>query len=412
MQRLWLFISVVTMSSLKGMLYDNRFWPIYPEPFLSRQAYPATSWFLGMRGIFVGADHCYTQDDSEKDLFSITGIYDELTIDTALQKIGIIPQSLIRPDLQSLGTITWASPGKISLRGGTLETQIYLCDWFSWGGSLFVGEEESHQQSILSPTVRGTVSLADAEELIAVNTQLLELLNINPFSYRGVVFGDIDLHLGFHARARYWFKIHELDAEFRFGIYAPSSQPWSVANPAALPIGGDGHTGIYGQSNMYLLLNDDISAGWALQVCKRLPRTALHRMPLLTEPILYGSLVGCARVNPGLTVAFNPYVQYGGLRQGFGLALGYYLVHHAQDTWTANQLPNPALQPNIKLLQDNSTWGSDHFSISAFYDFGYEREGACHAPLISLTVDIPWKGPVTYQVTKAHTISLRIELRL
>jgi len=412
MQALWLLVGCLTMNMLHGMVYDNRFWPLYPEPYMSRQAYYDTRWFLTMRGMFLGSDGCFTQVDSERELYQVFGDYDELVLDNALQKVGTMQSSLLRPDLRSLEKIPWNVPGKVSLRGAALETEFFILDWLSCGGSLFIGEEQAHRHGFLARNETLTIPQADREELIRADYLMHQALQLQPASYHGVLFGDIDLHIGAHLKASYWFKIHQLDCEFRFGVYAPSSQRGLLQNPAALPIGGNGHTGLYGQWNVYALLNEDISCGWALQVCKRLSKTSLQRMPALTEPTNYGAILAPARVNPGVNIAFNPYVQMGGLREGFGLAIGYFLVHHAQDTWSVDQAICEQFQPNISLLQERSLWGSDHFSVTAFYDFGYEKEDGYYRPLVSLIVDIPWKGPVTFQTLKSHAISLRLEMRL
>jgi hypothetical protein len=412
MQAILLLIGCLTINTVRAMVYDNRFWPLYPEPYMSRQAYYNTTWFLSVRGIFVGADSAYTQLESERDLYGVFGDYDELTIDSALQKIGVITTSLIRPDLRSFDKLPWIAPGKVSLRGAALETEVFMLDWLSCGGSLFIGEEQAHRNAILIGPEMTKLPQADREELIQVDHQLHSLLQLQPPSYHGVLFGDIDLHLGGHLKASYWYKIQQLDCEFRFGVYTPSSERGFLQNPVALPIGGSGHTGLYGQWNLYALLNEDIACGWSLQVCKRLPKTSWQRMPALAEPTNYGAIIAPACVNPGVTVAFNPYVQMGGLREGFGLAIGYFLVHHAQDVWSINQTICEQFQPNIKLLEERSRWGADHFSVTAFYDFGYEKEDGYYRPLISLIVDIPWKGPVTLQTLKSHAISLRCEMRL
>jgi hypothetical protein len=288
---------------------------------------------------------------------------------------------------------------------------VYLNHYISMGGSLYVGDRQAHaHQLFINETLK--LSPADITELRASNLALQRLLNLVPLCEHAAVFGDTDLFIKGRVTADYWCKIHHLDVGLRFGTWLPSGTQASFTDPVSLPIGGNGHLGFYGQLDGMFLLNDTISAGFSLNVSKRLPKTATHRLPLLTEPTNYGALIACATVSPGVTVAFNPYVQIGGIREGLGLMAGYFLVHHTTDYWSVSDEINKQYSPNLKILEGGSSWGSDHFSVAAWYDFGFEKPDATSAPIVSLIVDIPWKGPVTERVTKAHAISLRIESRL
>ena len=67
---------------------------------------------------------------------------------------------------------------------------------------------------------------------------------------------------------------------------------------------------------------------------------------------------------------------------------------------------------HICQLANHSSWGSDYLSIGAFYDFGYDKDAAKHAPIISLFVDVPFHGLVAEYTSRTHSVSLRIESRL
>lgn len=413
-RRIWLLLPnlLILFSTMHCMIYDNRFWPLYPERFLLYQAHPCSRWYAGARGIFLGADDSYILDQDDADaLFLVYGAYDEAIIDRALQKAGLTTGSLLSPTQQQLTSIKWNTPGKMSLRGCALETEIYLFDYMSIGGSLFVGNMLSHVTATLAEQSQEG-GPGNRIALIAANARMLALLGLADPCYSSVVFGDIDLYCKGRVTADYWYTINHLDVSGRFGLYIPSGTRTNLWSPVSFPVGGNGHLGVYGQIDGMFRLKELMSVGFSLQLSKRLGRTFMQRLPALTEPTNYGALVLPAHTDPGITIAFNPYIQVGGIRGGLGLMGGYYLVYHAQDTVTVSDALYVAYAPNTGLVDERSAWGSDHFSAAVWYDFGYESDRSWSKPLISLTLDIPWKGPVTKLVPKSHAISLRIEFEL
>lgn len=412
----WLFfIACLTHLTMQSMIYDNRFWPLYPQRFLTYQACPYARWYWSVRGVFIGADSCFLDDEQGEDegeLFELFGKYDELVLNRALLASGKIAESLLRPDLQTLEALPWNLNGKMSLRGCAVESEGYITPHFSLGGSLFVGHMQSHANGILASKLTQILGPGDLQELRTADAAMHRALLLDAPCWSTLAFGDIDIYAKGRFCRDYWYKMHHFDASFRLGLYLPSGERGSLFNPVSLPIGGNGHLGVYGQFDVNILLNDLLSTGFLLQGIKRLPRTSSQRMPLLTEPTNYGAIIAPARVDPGLTFVFNPYVQIGGLREGLGAFLGYNLVHHSKDTWCVSDEILADLKPNLELLEQRSIWGSDHFTAGIWYDFGYDCEKVWYKPVISVIVEIPWEGPVTRMVPKAHSISLRIESQL
>lgn len=412
---LFLLVSCFLQLSLQGMIYDNRFWPLYPERFLTYQACPYATWYWSARGVFIGADRGFLSEELGEDeggLFEIFGKYDEIVLNRALVESGVIAESLLRPDFETLGEIPWDFNGKMSLRGCAIESEGYILPFLSIGGSLFVGHMQSHKNGFLTHKIIQMLGPGDLQELRTADAAIHQALQVDPPCWSTLAFGDIDLYFKGRFFRDYWYKMHHFDIAFRLGFYLPSGERGSRYNPVSLPIGGNGHFGIYGQCDVNIVLNDLLSTGFLLQGIKRLPRTSTQRMPVLTEPTNYGVLLAPARVDPGLTLVFNPYVQIGGLRNGLGAFFGYNLVHHSQDTWCVSDEILTTKKPNLKLLEQRSKWGSDHFTAGLWYDFGYDCEKVWHKPVISVMVEIPWQGPVTHMVPKAHSVSLRIESQL
>lgn len=403
-----LLICIICMSlNLSAAYYDNQFWPLYPKKFFTWQQHPTASGYMGVRGLFLGADNSFITDDDEQDLFGIFGNYNELILNQALLNTGAITNSLIPPQYLTLPDIPWSSAGKMSLRGIMFEYEFDPWWFLSFGGSIFLGHSQIHRLSTLQGIERLHLHPGDVRALQEANVAIQDTLGLCPPCFTQWAFGDLNFFIKGHYVADYFFKLQHLDTSLACGVLIPTAPKRKINNPVSLPIGGDGHWGLYGQWDLDAILKEDLSAGFSLWFCKRLSKTSVQRMPVLTEPTNYGALILPAQVNPGLTIAFFPYVQISGLRGGFGAAIGYYMVRHFSDRWCIDGLSTT--KPNLGLLHERSKWGRDDFMVSLFYDLGYDCDAVWYRPLISVSVDIPWDGPVTLRVPKTHGISLRIE---
>jgi hypothetical protein len=401
-------------SSVHAMVYDNRFWPLYREPFFSLKS----GYFeYGLRAVFMGSGHQFTQSVEESltesteslPLFRIYGKYDQVVLDRALQEAGITTQSVLRSDMRSIDAINWLQHGKIGLKGGVIELFLPFGCYGGLGASFLIGKVNSHLELQQACSIR--LSPGDEQELILANKKIHTLLGLKPPCYSGLVFGDVDLYLRANMIRDYWHKFHHVDMGFNLGVMIPSAQAGHVNNPAFVPVGGEKHWGIYGAFEGTFVLKEDLAVGLLLRVNKRFPRTSIQRMPFLTEPTNFGVLVGPLRVNPGVTVIFEPRFQVNCLRDGLGFNIAYILVYHFEDSFQDKRC-DQTVPANLALLKTRSSWGTDYVSATALYDFGYDREDESCAPIISLTVDIPFSGAVAKRASKTHSISLRIESRI
>lgn len=408
-----LLLWLCAAQSVHAMTYDNRFWPLFREPFFSFQD---ATFDYGVRALFMGSHRMYAQSveealmfGDEHPLYRLYGLYDEVVLDKALRDAGITQDSLFRSDLQTMSNAHWAQHGKISLCGGVIEAFLNVSQAVGIGTSLLLAKVNAHVD--LEPNFDRGLTPGDAQELMLANKKMHDLMGLTAPCYSNFTAGDVDLYLRFHAKRDYWCRIHHLDVGCNLGFLIPTAKKASIYNPAAIALGADGHFGMYGEFEGRFVLKDDIAVGLLFRVSKRFARTSVQRMPLLTEPTNYGVLVGPARVSPGVTLVFEPRLELTGLRDGLGVNVAYILTHHFEDSWS-DRRSDQKMPANIALLQERSSWGSDYVSVSALYDFGYEREDSLIAPILSLTVDIPFKGAATKRVSKTHAISLRIESRL
>lgn len=413
-----LAVGISSLSSLHAMVYDNRFWPLYPQPFFSNQN---VTWDYAGRAVFWGADNAFgsqlgdeVQDNFHEDedmpLFQLYGRYDQVKIDKALRQAGIITTSLLRSDMRvnrNFESIPWNMFGKINTKGAVFETFVHLGQYLGIGGSYVFGKVNSHLQ--LERNRREslpTLSPGDEQELVLMNQRMSELLHLTTPSYSHFSSGDLDLYARFHVVRDYCHKFRRFDAGVNLGFLIPTASHIPLNNPAALSLGGYNHFGMYGAFDGTFVLKEDLTFGLLFRLSQRFSKTACHRMPIANEPINYGAVVGLAKVSPGLTIIFSPRIQMDGLRDGLGINVAYQLVYHKADEW------EPLVCANQRAIERRSSWGSDYMSVSAFYDFGYDKDCARTAPILSMTVDVPFEGLVTKRVSKTYGVSLRIESRL
>lgn len=408
-----LFSMLFCMSTMHAMVFDNRFFPLYSQPFLS---HIQATWEYSLRAAFWGSRHSFgggieetmVEGDSLP-LFRIDGPYDQVLLDKALQDAHITSGSLFRSDMRTISSLPYRPQGQLSLKGLVFESFLRLGSSFGLGISMLAGKVKSHLE--LERDCGRPFSLGEEEEILLVNKKIHETLGLKPPCYSAPVFGDIDLYARWYTTRDYWYRINHLDVGLDLGLLIPTAPAVDINNPASIPIGGNKHFGMYGAFEGTFVLKEDVTVALLLRVNKRFARTSVQRMPFNGEPLNYGVLTGCARVNPGPTVIFSPRVQLDGLRDGLGLNVAYFLVYHFKDHWT-DMRKDKSAPANIEALESRSIWGSDYFSVTAYYDFGYDKPHAWCAPIISLTVDVPFQGAVTQRVSKTHGISLRIESRL
>jgi len=415
-----LSIVLVIAHAAQAMVYDNRFWPLYAQPFLSSQD---ARWKFSVRATFMNASEAFgapideeMMEGEEIPVFQLGGIYDEVLVDQALRNAGVISESLFRsdmrfvtshPDLHHFG-FPFRQDGNISLQIGVFETFLELTRHLGIGGSFFAGKVRSHFALIREGT---RFSPGEEKEILLINQKIHEVLKLTPPSYSATVISDTDLYARIFTTAHYKCKIRYLDVGLNLGVMIPTAAGDNFCNPAFIPVGGNKHFGMYAAFEGKFVLKEDLIFGLLLRVNKRFARSACYRMPVGSEPLHFGAIIGPARVNPGVTVIFSPRIQLDGLRNGLGVNLAYTLVHHFRDTWT--DLRKDKMVPvNINALEVRSGWGSDYGTITGFYDFGYDKEDACHAPVISFTVDIPFRGVVDKRIGKTYAVSIRIESRL
>lgn len=399
-----LFFVTVLVSTAQAMVFDNRFLPLLLKPFTRRC--DALS-HVRVQPFFMHADRAFS-DGFRLSIPDIEGVYDQRVLARALVATG--HEEPLRSDFRSRTSIPWRRRGRLDAQGLAFLYEQALTDWLSVGfDALFAHISMRHEFLLRGP--EGRLPEGDRNYLFSVKDKMHRDLGVTPALFSHTGFGDIDFYFRIGKMWHYTLKFRRIDAGFKMGILAPTAKARNLKNPAAIPLGGDKHWGIYGDLHSEWEFKEDLSAGLMLRASKRFEKTRTMRMPLLNEPTQYGAIVGPVRVDPGWTFVFNPYVSLSGLRRGFGLKALYTLVAHLNDTFSDKRPASVQrrLPSRLAAIESCSSWGAEHVSVGAYYDFGRVWDCPTLYPKISAYWDIPVNWLVSKRASKTNSVSLMVE---
>lgn len=428
----------------EAMSFDNRYFPLLFKPQSHDVCRP--SW-LATQTFFMYADRSFLymksaglpEVDGSQDERSATDTegYDQAQIARALVASGRVDQNPLRADLQGR-KIPWDRQGVLTAQGVAFYfEQSLACNWHIGANGLFIHYNNAHEFLFKDTCITTAENLGERTYLFLANEKMTQLLGLRNSIATDTAFGDIDFYLRFGNIWEYIYKFRKVDVGIRLGGIAPTGSVRDIFNPASLPVGGNGHWGIYVAFDTELELKEDWTFGCYARVNHRFPKTSLQRMPVLTsveipsnqlvnsqgnnsdqlvcsyynpEPSFYGALIGCARVSPGPTFIFAPYGKIECLRDALGVGLGYTLVAHLQDRWLDLRV-NDTIKSNLDHVIKNSKWTSQYITILAFYDFGKFKLEPSLSPTLTLAWDMPvdWSG--TRNVYLTNSVSLILETK-
>ncbi len=408
------FLLCLIGSTSKAWVADNRFLPeFYPHVNHYRTwESPSTSY---LDGLFMVGHDAFDHEDDEKEvgIFDIFGNYDENKLAQAIVAIGLPDPFDAFPTLQRFRgqEILWNMESKIQAQGAVFQFEQQVWDYLWIGGSSFFLHLYSRINFELNPHTIRTLSISP-EDQISLD-QMRRLMNdeigIFPPVVSKVGFSDIDVYLRLGSMWEYLCKFRKVDAGFSFGGLIPTGLMRTIQNPASIPIGGDGHWGVYLKGDLELELKEDWKAGAWFRINKRFKKYRTERLQVVDEQQLFGVVQGRVAINPGWTFLFAPYGRLENIREGFGLELGYVITHHMQDDWKDArevQIPTVNLQEIIK----RSSWTSEYVMVEAFFDSARILPSYCKAPIISFRWDVPIRFFAAKGAAKTNRIMLGIEL--
>ncbi|MBA3752417.1 hypothetical protein H0X06_06565 [Candidatus Dependentiae bacterium] len=392
-------------GSLQAMVFDNRFLPLYFKPHTRRCDAP---YWIRIQPFFMQADRAFS-DDKHANIPDIDGSYDQIALANALVSRG--RENPLRSDFQLRTTLPWTRRGRLNAQGISVYFEQPVGCYTALGVGTVFGSVNVRHEFLL----RGAELLlpeGDRDYLYQVKEKMHEELGITPAFYKHTGFGDVDCYVRFGTAFDYTLKCRRLDPTLKFGFLVPTQSRTPCNNPAAVPLGGQGHWGVYGAVEFETECKEDLIVGFNFRAIKRFKKSYPIRIPLAGEPSSYGASVALVTVDPGWTFVANPYFSFEGLREGFGLKVQYTLVSHQKDFLTDKSIVDVPRSRTAALncIRERSSWGTEHVTIGAFYDFGKIRECPNLYPKLSAYWDIPVDWLVSKRAAKTNCVSLMLEL--
>ncbi len=432
----WILLLILscTSSSLLGMTYDNRFFPLLDKP-IRRHENPGFFFRLQPFVMFAHDSSIREEefDDENSHLFDMEGGLYYSSLHDSIKLSGKSSELLVHPDLLlRCRNLWWSRPGRLDSAGLALRWYYSLTNhWEIGGSSLLMGARSRFTTFLRTP---GDIVLTpgDKSDIQTSQSRFMDLAGIKSFLWTKFGVGDTDLYLRFGAHKDYFLRCKTLDAGIKLGMIAPTGVQHELDNPASLPFGGNGHWGLYFDGAVDSELKDDLFAGFNLRFIHRFRDTKSIRVPLLKQgiadrtdstsvsdssdgtrdfknlPLSFAPHIKRVRVDSGFTFVFSPYVGFGDLRDGFGVQIGYTLILHNHDRLSPREDDEFPLIDR-ELFQHRSEWNREYVTVSLMYDLAKDREYRGRAPLLSLDVDIPVDILASKQSFKTYAVSLRIE---
>ncbi|HBL98528.1 TPA: hypothetical protein DDZ86_02700 [Candidatus Dependentiae bacterium] len=383
-------------------------------PFLERKPFIAhhPNFLWSIQPFILTADSAYDEHGNDKGLFDFNyQNYGLRQLDDALLASQRTTQSLIRSDWRaSLSNGPYEMGGCLHGMGLAFNAFWPFCDHFGLGARTALMQIDTALELLPDMHMFENISQGpgDERELILIRERIHQAMGLVPPVYSSFSASDTEIYGKLYTVRDYEYKCQYIDAGIALGAVLPTAQRRDINNPASIPCGENGLWGLFVEGNVDATLKEN----WWLSVLLRfqqcLPQTALHRMPVDKEPANYGALIGPARVKPGFTLVFSPYLMFENIRAGLGLRLGYTLVRHFRDCWTDCR-KDRTIPANLETLNNDSVWGIGHVHCGMFYDLAHGRRKHALMPIISLTVDIPVDWFVSERAMKTYGVSLAVE---
>ena len=404
------FCGILFFSLAQGVI-DNRF----RDPALNHQVFIThdtdTQTVCIIQPFVETAHHSFDVFGKKSGLYDIGPLYSITAINNALLATKRIDQSLIPTYWTNLLTNgIYNMRGRLQTQGVAFHVYHEISNHWAFGIRGEGLHENSRMELVRDATFDGGLELTDGNlhELTLLQEKIDTALGLNPPLWNDWLLGDLELYVRLFNHARYAYKCRFIDAGLALGIIVPAAPARNINNPAALPMGGDRHWGIYVEGSFDAIVRHDIRAGFLLRYQQRFSRTSTLRVPTGNEPINFGAIVGDISVSPGLTLMFAPYLIKENLRDGFGMRLGYTGVKHFKDTFSDRRV-NPKAPINYGVLCANSEWGLDYVTLGFLYDFAYDKVERNVEPVVSLLVDVPVDFLWSSRAAQTYGIALAVE---
>lgn len=390
------FLKLVLVSTvgialnLSAGVIDNRYLPQF-DPMYLRKAEPMGSFDLNL--LAMSGERGHDNRGKKVNYPEIMGKYNLSQVALGLQKTQGI--NFLRPEWQPLNDIIWDMEGKLQAQGVHLGVERQIADWLAVGMQLDVLHVSSRIDFLINSDTKFMLKLDPGStlELYRALSDTNRALGLSADQWSKSGISDIDLYLRFSIIREYVLKCRQVDAGVKLGTYLPSGVCRDLNNPASVPFGGNGHTGIYVEFDLNLEVKEDWFVGVWAQVVHRLPLTQELRMPAASsdkpEILTFGTVTGRGWVDVGTTFGIQPFLVLRDLADGFGVRLAYTYRHHSSDWW-ADLRSDKTIATYLSGVRELTKWQSEYVTIGLIYNLWEtddERRGP--VPMFYLNWDQP-----------------------
>lgn len=398
-----LFLISFVVIDINAMI-DNKFLPLY-RPEYTR--YPCKKSIFGSNVFFLFANQGRSHTDSCVNVPEINGTYDLLQLSQALEITG--KRNPLSPQWRSLTRIPWKLKGKIEGEGFWFGYEQALGN-LSLGISVYALKLISKQGLFLPETTIKELRLDKGGESTLRQEQLEanKLLGIDSLQFSKFGLSDIDLYARYGIVKEYVNKFRKIDLSLTLGTLLPTGHKRNINIPSSIPFGGNGHIGLYGRTDVILELKDDLTVGFWLEICKRFSKNQQMRLPVNNELLEYGALITPVRVNPGVTVGFQPFVALTDIQDGVGIRFAYTIISHDNDQLD-DLRANRKTPISIYDAAEKSSWFTQYANFRLMYDFSKAVHNRKITPLLYLDWDMPTSVFESHNSSHTNRISLGFE---
>lgn len=394
---------------IQGMI-DNRF----RDPVLNHHAFitlgsERCTWYT-VQPFFETAHHSVNGMSQEVPFFDYDIPYFLPRINQAVLQSGRSATSLIPSYWQAgLKTGAFKMTGHFETQGLAFHGYHLFSEHWAAGIRADVFHAQTHMELIRVPPFDSIInSPGDVNELLEIIKNLDKALHTRARAWSEWIFDDIELYVQLFKQESYCYKCRFVDAGLCLGLVVPVAPGREIDNPASLSLGGDGHWGMFVDATVDAILRYDLRAGIWLRYQQRFPKTNFLRVPTAQEPTMFGAVTGNFYVSPGPTFFASVYLAKEGLREGFGLRVGYTLIKHFADQFT-DERKNKTVPVNYIALTEGSEWGQDYVTFGLLYDFSYGKVERSYEPVVTLLIDAPVDVFVTQRAARTYGISIVLE---
>lgn len=398
--------ALVATSDSYAMAINNRYLPWYTQPFgrtLDIRSHVHGELF------FMTGDKAFARSDETKGIPEVWGKYDQKLASEALLSMGIVNPSILLAQWQTQKTILWDVDQKIESQGFAIDGEWALARGISFGGSCAFMRVNCNQTFSIPAVIRSDMGLMPSQEnqLDSQRRDMNKLIGITGTQWSETGFSDAEVYIRWGNVWDYKLKSRQVDAGIKTGFYFPFAKKRDEDNSASIPFGSNGLYGFFFSGDIALEVKEDWTCGMALQLSNHFSKTQKRRLPVKKENYLFGGTTGNVRVNPGVTVVWNPFLKLGDLRDGWNVHVGYTLSHHAGDVWT-DKRDDTTITIDLNDIHKLSEWNAEYLSLYVSYDPSKVTKEYKIQPILTINWDAPIRMFAAEEVAKTHKIALGV----